>query len=249
MEVRNQLRAKDQPRALPAGLPVHGVLPRRVSMHLREPAPSCMNAPSARRTHPLTQTPDQTQRPSRSSQMLSGSSVPIVVVLSGSMEPAMQRGDLLLLVSGQTYRNGDVVVFDINDRETPIVHRIIRTHRRRARPKANPGDPDVWTYPMHATIAADRNGPAEAERRESRRVGWYNVNPGLELLTKGDNNFGHDVPLYAPGQKWLTESDVVGAVRIYIAHLGRITLFLHDYPTIKYILICVLVVVTFTYTE
>jgi len=54
---------------------------------------------------------------------------PVVVVLSGSMEPAFQRGDILFL-NNSVHRVGvgDVVVFKIKDRDIPIVHRILRVH-------------------------------------------------------------------------------------------------------------------------
>ena len=52
---------------------------------------------------------------------------PIVVVLSGSMEPAFFRGDLLLLSkpsSNEGYQVGDIVVFKANKKPIPIVHRV-----------------------------------------------------------------------------------------------------------------------------
>ena len=55
---------------------------------------------------------------------------PVVVVLSGSMEPAFQRGDILFLNNAvQEVHVGDVVVFKIKDRDIPIVHRILKVHR------------------------------------------------------------------------------------------------------------------------
>ena len=52
-----------------------------------------------------------------------GSESPIVVVLSGSMEPAFARGDLLFLTNDQTdpVRVGEVVVFKVAGRDIPIV--------------------------------------------------------------------------------------------------------------------------------
>ncbi|KAL5478399.1 SEC11 [Sanghuangporus weigelae] len=54
---------------------------------------------------------------------------PIVVVLSGSMEPAFYRGDLLFLTnpSGQRYKTGDITVYRIPGGDIPIVHRVIET--------------------------------------------------------------------------------------------------------------------------
>ncbi|KAF3067136.1 microsomal signal peptidase 18 kDa subunit [Daldinia decipiens] len=54
---------------------------------------------------------------------------PIVVVLSGSMEPAFQRGDLLFLWNRNILAEtdvGEVVVYNVRDKEIPIVHRVVR---------------------------------------------------------------------------------------------------------------------------
>ncbi|KAL3318966.1 Signal peptidase complex catalytic subunit S11C [Cichlidogyrus casuarinus] len=64
--------------------------------------------------------------------VITGSPSPIVVVLSGSMEPAYYRGDLLFLTNftDEPVRVGDVAVFKIEDREIPIVHRVMRIHEQ-----------------------------------------------------------------------------------------------------------------------
>ncbi|MCJ1266283.1 Signal peptidase complex catalytic subunit [Lobaria immixta] len=52
---------------------------------------------------------------------------PIVVVLSGSMEPAFQRGDLLFLWNrGAETQIGEVVVYNVKGKDIPIVHRVVR---------------------------------------------------------------------------------------------------------------------------
>ncbi|MCJ1425135.1 Signal peptidase complex catalytic subunit [Sticta canariensis] len=52
---------------------------------------------------------------------------PIVVVLSGSMEPAFQRGDLLFLWNrGVETQIGEVVVYNVKGKDIPIVHRVVR---------------------------------------------------------------------------------------------------------------------------
>ncbi|ETV97296.1 signal peptidase I [Aphanomyces invadans] len=62
---------------------------------------------------------------------LTVSESPIVVVLSGSMEPAFQRGDILFLDNNKPKLEiGDIVVFKIKDREIPIVHRVLDLHTR-----------------------------------------------------------------------------------------------------------------------
>ena len=63
--------------------------------------------------------------------LTTNSESPIVVVLSGSMEPGYRRGDLLLLnFWSDPIDVGDVVVFRLRDRDIPIVHRVHRVHVR-----------------------------------------------------------------------------------------------------------------------
>jgi len=60
---------------------------------------------------------------------ISLSESPVVVVLSGSMEPGMRRGDLLVLSNRTKQLHcGDIVVYKVQNREIPIVHRIIEVH-------------------------------------------------------------------------------------------------------------------------
>ena len=59
--------------------------------------------------------------------VLTDSPSPIVVVLSGSMEPAFQRGDLLFLWNRWKDTNvGEVVVYNVKGKDIPIVHRVVR---------------------------------------------------------------------------------------------------------------------------
>jgi signal peptidase len=64
--------------------------------------------------------------------VFTGSESPIVVVLSGSMEPAFHRGDLLFLTNKvqDPIRVGEIVVFKVEGRDIPIVHRVIKLHER-----------------------------------------------------------------------------------------------------------------------
>ncbi|XP_068710580.1 signal peptidase complex catalytic subunit SEC11A-like [Montipora foliosa] len=64
--------------------------------------------------------------------VVTGSESPIVVVLSGSMEPAFQRGDLLFLTNSKEdpIRVGEIVVFKVEGREIPIVHRVLKIHEK-----------------------------------------------------------------------------------------------------------------------
>mmetsp|Transcript_75071 Transcript_75071/g.132672 ORF Transcript_75071/g.132672 Transcript_75071/m.132672 type:complete len:188 (-) Transcript_75071:359-922(-) len=67
----------------------------------------------------------------RGLMFITNSESPIVVVLSGSMEPGFTRGDLLFLTfheENDPFKVGDIVVFKVEGREIPIVHRVISAH-------------------------------------------------------------------------------------------------------------------------
>ncbi|KAL2863667.1 signal peptidase complex catalytic subunit SEC11 [Aspergillus lucknowensis] len=60
--------------------------------------------------------------------VVTSSSSPIVVVLSGSMEPAFQRGDLLFLWNRSPRAEiGEIVVYNVKGKDIPIVHRVVRS--------------------------------------------------------------------------------------------------------------------------
>ncbi|KAI5055715.1 hypothetical protein GOP47_0029236 [Adiantum capillus-veneris] len=127
-----------------------------------------------------------------------GSESPVVVVLSGSMEPGFQRGDILFLNMGNApVRAGEIVVFNVDGRKIPIVHRVIKVH-------------------------------------EDRNTGE------VEVLTKGDNNYGDDRLLYADGQLWLNRHHIMGRSVGFLPYVGWVTIFMTEKPVIKYILIAAL---------
>ncbi|KAK9862135.1 hypothetical protein WJX84_008472 [Apatococcus fuscideae] len=70
--------------------------------------------------------------------LFTGSESPIVVVLSGSMEPGFYRGDILFLyMSRSPVRTGEIVVFNLEGRDIPIVHRAVKVHERVAAGEIN----------------------------------------------------------------------------------------------------------------
>ncbi|KAJ3691250.1 hypothetical protein LUZ61_020414 [Rhynchospora tenuis] len=126
---------------------------------------------------------------------VTGSESPVVVVLSGSMEPGFKRGDILFLhMSEDPIRTGEIVVFNVDGREIPIVHRVIKVHERQ--------DTGV-----------------------------------IDILTKGDNNFGDDRLLYAHGQLWLQQHHIMGRAVGYLPYVGWVTIIMTEKPIIKYLLI------------
>ncbi|BFZ54340.1 Signal peptidase complex catalytic subunit [Savitreella phatthalungensis] len=151
---------------------------------------------------------------------------PVVVVLSGSMEPAFQRGDLLFLTNLPTYAGiGDVVVYNVQERKIPIVHRVIQSFK---------------TADVSVKI-----GNANYRRGESNKGARVNPfaqpNPPLQkqyLLTKGDNNDDDDKSLYHRGQSYLErDEDVVGIVRGFMPYVGMVTLAMNDYPFLRVLLL------------
>ncbi|KAH7922117.1 hypothetical protein BV22DRAFT_1017926 [Leucogyrophana mollusca] len=137
---------------------------------------------------------------------------PIVVVLSGSMEPAFYRGDLLFLTNPahEKYQTGDITVYKIPGAEIPIVHRILETH-------------DL--VPKNST-------------RKSKAVELVKLPPVQEqlLLTKGDNNYVDDIDLYQ-GLDWLERRHIVGKVRGFLPYIGYVTIAMNDFPQLKYALL------------
>jgi len=139
--------------------------------------------------------------------LVTGSESPVVVVLSGSMEPAFYRGDILFLHLGSApIRAGEIVVFNVKGRDIPIVHRVIKVHER---------EPDGH----------------------------------VDILTKGDHNYGDDKVLYAPGQDWLHEEHIMGRAVGFLPKVGMVTILMNDYPAVKFALIGILGVLVLTSKE
>ncbi|KAL4765404.1 signal peptidase complex catalytic subunit SEC11 [Aspergillus foveolatus] len=143
--------------------------------------------------------------------VVTASSSPIVVVLSGSMEPAFQRGDLLFLWNRSPRAEvGEIVVYNVKGKDIPIVHRVVRT------------------FP-------------EVEGKKEKTVKEVTVSsptPPNMLLTKGDNNLADDTELYARGQEFLhRKEDIVGSVRGYMPMVGYVTIMLSEHPWLKSVLL------------
>ncbi|KAL4870944.1 hypothetical protein BDV12DRAFT_207135 [Aspergillus spectabilis] len=136
--------------------------------------------------------------------VVTASSSPIVVVLSGSMEPAFQRGDLLFLWNRTPRAEiGEIVVYNVKGKDIPIVHRVVRTF------------PEV-------------EGKREKTIKEVTES--LPIPPNM-LLTKGDNNIADDTELYARGQDFLhRQEDIVGSVRGYMPMVGYELAELTDSP-------------------
>jgi signal peptidase I len=148
----------------------------------------------------------------KSLSILSNSPSPIVVVLSGSMEPAFQRGDLLFLWNrDQTVEVGEIVVYNVKGKDIPIVHRVIRS------------------FPTSTPLEDATTGKKEM---------GIQVMPLTKLLTKGDNNVADDTELYARGQSYLDrKQDIIGSVRGYVPAVGYVTIMLSEHPWLKTVML------------
>lgn len=88
---------------------------------------------------------------SMNASMLGGNALPMpfgfgmTVVLSGSMEPELSVDDLLIVAPAETYKVGDVVVFQTQ--RTAVVHRIVAINGEEiiTRGDANTGDDEPIT--------------------------------------------------------------------------------------------------------
>ncbi|OCH88732.1 hypothetical protein OBBRIDRAFT_733936 [Obba rivulosa] len=98
--------------------------------------------------------------------LITNTESPIVVVLSGSMEPAFYRGDLLFLTNppNQRYEIGDITVYKVPGADIPIVHRVLETR----------------------DLVSNNKGMVAASPLAQEQL----------LLTKGDNNHIDDIELY-----------------------------------------------------
>lgn len=160
------------------------------------------------------------------------SSSPIVVVLSGSMEPAFQRGDLLFLWNRAPRAElGEVVVYNVRGKDIPIVHRVVRTFPEVEGKAKKVKEVEEYVY-LSALVAFLSLVVANIYSFSASTV------PNNMLLTKGDNNVADDTELYARGQDYLNrEEDIVGSVRGYIPMVGYVTIMLSEHPWLKTVLL------------
>lgn len=129
--------------------------------------------------------------------VLTGCESPIVVVLSGSMEPGYYRGDALSLYNPTKIYAGDVVVYQVGGRDIPIVHRILDLH--------------------------------ENDKKE------------LHILSKGDNNNVDDRGLYESDQYWLENKHILGLSVGYLPNIGILTIWINEYPSVKWSIVSFMV--------
>ena len=150
-------------------------------------------------------------------KLISNTESPIVVVLTGSMEPAFYRGDLLLVTHfSEDLKMGDIIVFKVKNQVIPIVHRamVLQINQNQ---KGN--EPSIKV----SLIDSVNQFMTKNAMKEQ-----------FHLLSKGDNNLVDDRGLYSPGQLWLSREDLIGKIRAYCPYVGYITIVLNENPPLKY---------------
>lgn len=197
----------------------------------------------------------------RTLALTTGSESPVVVVLSGSMEPACYRGDILFLTmwGEDKLKAGDTIVFSVQGRGIPIVHRILNSHESHPNIAAKideEADAIRKANKKQRKVRDSSNKPAESKAEiylpdgafkdtyrglkvwvsETLKLKNFHL-PKLALLTKGDNNRIDDRGLYDHRQKFIGRKEVMGRAFSFLPYIGIITICLNDYPWLKYLLI------------
>jgi signal peptidase len=99
---------------------------------------------------------------------------------------------------------GEVVVFKLDGRNIPIVHRVLSVHERY---------PPALSRPPSVALSTAQ-GP-QAQTRWLTDHTTRRPNGEFDLLTKGDNNQVDDRSggIYPHGQMWLNERHIIGRAR------------------------------------
>ena len=158
----------------------------------------------------------------KSLMVITESESPVVVVLSGSMEPAFHRGDILFLHMGFTpFRSGDIVVFKVADREIPIVHRIIKVHEK------EDGTVDLLT--KGDNNAVDDRGLYAASQS------WIHREHVIGRAKGCASERGTRARRGASPAR--TAHTICARAHRYLPYIGMVTIIMNDYPIVKYILV------------
>jgi len=147
--------------------------------------------------------------------LLTDSPSPIVVVLSGSMEPVFHRGDLLVLSNRkQAVDVGDVVVYNVKGRDIPIVHRVIKQHWRR-----------------------DENG---TEKQFLLTKGDNNPTDDIELYARGQIYLDRQQEIIGLVEGYNILIIWMLSTRRFVPYVGMITIWMNEIKWIKYSVIGIL---------
>jgi signal peptidase len=179
--------------------------------------------------------------------MLSGSETPVVVVLSASMEPAIQRGDILFLWQNKQipYSVGEIIVYKIKGMQIPIIHRITEVRNRKL--LIDPVSTDLKnTANVGVTsIFSMFSSPFDMLSSSSSYTDSFLYNSGTKPVTFKDNSGLPEDPV----KLWIEEDEVLGRATGFLPSIGLVTLYLTDYPMLKFWLITILGLLVLTTSD
>lgn len=138
--------------------------------------------------------------------LILSTTMPVVTVKTGSMEPALSPGDIVFIRGREVYEPGDVIVFT-GWMETPIIHRAV------ARVDVDPEDPEVHKL-------EDFDGIEEEVLKE--RAHEFGDSHDHFYVTKGDNNPQCDQ--CNSGRSFITDDDIYGRHVFSVPYLGWLKL-------------------------
>lgn len=156
-------------------------------------------------------------------KVLLNNDMPVMVVLTGSMEPGFQRGDIAAAYTADAnhaMHPGDIVIYKLEGRKIPIVHRVLE--RRTIN--------DSWFSCTEGTTAWVDTGDVYDMTSDT----LVEACTRLAYITKGDANPVHDTFLYTTGRGYLEPRELVGKLVSYFPGLGYVTILLQEHRWLKY---------------
>ncbi|KAH7565064.1 hypothetical protein JRO89_XS09G0123600 [Xanthoceras sorbifolium] len=158
-----------------------------------------------------------------------GSESPVVVVLSGSMEPGFKRGDILFLhMSKDPIRAGEIVVFNVDVSVLCLLALFFILFSM-----VLFGYSGYFVSSYVGVLMFSSEGREIPIVHRVIKVHERQDTGEVDVLTKGDNNYGDDRLLYAQGQLWLQRHHIMGRAVGFLPYVGWVTIIMTEKPIIK----------------
>jgi signal peptidase I len=143
---------------------------------------------------------------------------PAMVVITESMEPAFQRGDLIFISNDRQQKVGigDLPVCWFPERPFPMVHRVIQVIHQEHK------NPD-----LRYILSGDMLSVLYADTEICRQL----------IVTKGDNNIIDDRVMYPNDQSYVYRHQIIGFVRGYMPFIGWTAIILQDPMCLRQIIL------------
>lgn len=141
-----------------------------------------------------------------------GTEIPVVAVTSGSMEPQLQRGDLII-VQGKQFEDiqrGDIIIYKTQYMNVPIIHRVIDRTETALETKGD-DNPDQVKFCVERSYGACQPN----ERLVQLENGQACVKPARGSCPNGE---------IVNVEKNITKDQVLGVEAFVIPQVGNIKL-------------------------